>query len=354
MSMRKLIGLFGLTGLVLSFALLPQAAVAWADDGKVKDPEWKHGLILRVRKSAEEEFGKGRQKHGVETYLDGNNDNGLYVSEVGSIAAVPSNLFKSGKGAVKAPKWQHGLSLAARRSAEKDFTKTTKKFGLEVFKDENSGALVYISEGGAIDVVPAEYVLENKDKIKGPVHLHGMNMKVRKAGEKDFNKDTRRFGVEVFKDDNNGNLVYISETGAFAVVPGKLVSDVAVAKKAKDPDWQHGLELDVRKAGEKDFTKDTKRLGVEVYLDEHTGCLVYITEQGELAVLGKSVSKKTEGKSKAPELKHAVELSARKAGEEAFSKTTKVFGVEAYQDENNGNTIYICETGDLAVVPSKK
>jgi hypothetical protein len=57
--------------------------------------------------------------------------------------------------------------------------------------------------------------------VKAPKWLHGLTARVRKADEPDFNKDTKRWGIEVFKDENNGNLVYITETGAIAVVPGK-------------------------------------------------------------------------------------------------------------------------------------
>jgi hypothetical protein len=55
---------------------------------------------------------------------------------------------------------------------------------------------------------------------KAPVWLHGLDLKARKGGELEF-KDARKYGVEVFKDENNGNLVYISETGSIAVIPGK-------------------------------------------------------------------------------------------------------------------------------------
>jgi hypothetical protein len=58
-------------------------------------------------------------------------------------------------------------------------------------------------------------------KLKDPVWLHAIELRVRKAGETDFNKDTKKYGIEVFKDENNGNLVYISETGSIAVIPGK-------------------------------------------------------------------------------------------------------------------------------------
>jgi hypothetical protein len=60
-----------------------------------------------------------------------------------------------------------------------------------------------------------------ESKVKAPQWLHGMNLRSRTSKEDDFNKDTRKFGIEVFRDENNGNLIYISETGSIAVVPGK-------------------------------------------------------------------------------------------------------------------------------------
>jgi hypothetical protein len=58
-------------------------------------------------------------------------------------------------------------------------------------------------------------------KAKDPDSLWGMSLKVRKDDEKDFTKDTLKFGVEVYKDANNGNLIYITQTGGIAVVPQK-------------------------------------------------------------------------------------------------------------------------------------
>lgn len=58
-------------------------------------------------------------------------------------------------------------------------------------------------------------------KTKDPSWLYGLNLKARKSNEDDFTKDTKKFGIEVFKDENNGNLIYISETGNIAVVPIK-------------------------------------------------------------------------------------------------------------------------------------
>lgn len=54
---------------------------------------------------------------------------------------------------------------------------------------------------------------------KGPRWLHGLDLRVRRGGEADFTKDTKKYGVEVFRDENNDNLIYLSETGSIAVVP---------------------------------------------------------------------------------------------------------------------------------------
>ena len=53
---------------------------------------------------------------------------------------------------------------------------------------------------------------------RGPEWSHGLMLRVRKADQADFDKSTPRVGVEVFTDTNNGNLIYITESGAIAVV----------------------------------------------------------------------------------------------------------------------------------------
>ena len=65
------------------------------------------------------------------------------------------------------------------------------------------------------------FVRAADNKVKAPTWLHGMNLRSRKSNEPDFNKDTKKFGIEVFKDEENGNLIYISETGSIAVLPSK-------------------------------------------------------------------------------------------------------------------------------------
>ena len=57
------------------------------------------------------------------------------------------------------------------------------------------------------------------EAVKGATFSHALVLKVRKSDEVDFSDTTKRFGVEVLRDENNGNLIYISETGSIAVVP---------------------------------------------------------------------------------------------------------------------------------------
>ena len=69
--------------------------------------------------------------------------------------------------------------------------------------------------GGQVPFVYAQ------GKTKDPSWLYGLNLKARKSTEEDFTKDTKKYGIEVFKDENTHNLIYISETGSIAVVPAK-------------------------------------------------------------------------------------------------------------------------------------
>jgi hypothetical protein len=335
-----------LTALAVALA---GAALSRGQEGKSKDPESRYALDLKARKPNEPEFTKDTKKYGVEVFSDGHTADAIHLSEAGSIAVVPAKLFKVGEAKAKDPLWQHGLTLRVRPGGEKGYEKA-KTYALEVYKDDQSGGLLYVNENGVLGAVPAKYAaatLFEKGKAKDPKLLHGMNLKVRKAGESDWDK-ARKFGVEVFRDENNGNLLYVTETGHLAVAPGKLAARDDTGKGA---DWQHGMDLASRKQGEKEVGKDTKRYGLEVFLDENNGNQIYITETGAIAVVPGKFAKATEpGRTKDPTRRHAMDLRVRKAGQKEFGKDNARYGVEVFTDENNGNVIYLSETGDLAVV----
>src|SRR5262245_37270155 len=73
-----------------------------------------------------------------------------------------------------------------------------------------------------------------------PQWTHALDLKARKSTEPTFTDKTRTFGVEVFRDDNNGNGVYLVETGAIAVTPN-FKNVAAPVADSKAPEWMHGL-----------------------------------------------------------------------------------------------------------------
>jgi len=252
-----------------SIAVRPGAPV----EGKDKKPDWSHAMELKVRKAGEKEFGKETKKFGIEVFHEPATGQLLYVTETGTVAAVPG--AKAGDKA-KGPDWSHAMDLKARKAGEKEFTKDTKKFGVEVYHDGNNGNLIYISETGSLAVIKGDRTPEGKGK--DPTWKAAMDLRVRKAKEPDFGKDTKKHGVEVYLDENNQNLIFITEAGNIWVTRG-TVDD----KKSPDPEWRYGLEVDARKADEKEFTPNTQRYGMEVYYHDRTGTLLFITDQSTIS-----------------------------------------------------------------------
>ncbi len=248
----------------------------------------------------------------------------------------------------KEPEWRHGLELRVRKAGEAEFTDKTKTYGIEVYRDENAGTLIYVTETGSIAIVPGGADAAPKE-VKKPEWRHGLEMPVRKAGEAEFTDKTMRFGLEVFVDANNGNVIYISEAGAIAVVPG--VALPARPEKVKSPEWKHAMELKVRNSGEADFNDKTPKMGIEVYFDPNAGKSVVITQTGAISVLNGNTA--TDAKSKDPVWKLGLEMAARKAGQKEFDKTTPKFGLEVYTDEVTNALIYLAQTGAISAVPAK-
>jgi len=309
-----------------------------AQDSKVKAPEWKHAMDLKVRKAGEKDFTAVTKKVGVEVYLDPNTGKLVYLSETGSVAVVNGT---APGGMSKAPDWKHGMELRVRKAGEKDFSKDTKKYGVEVYKDENTGSLIYVCETGDLAVAPPGDV---GDGSKIPEWKHALELKARKAGETEW-KNAKSYSLEVFRDENAGNLIYICENGMLAVVPGTASGDA----KPKPPEWKHALELKVRKAGEADFNKDTQKYGMEIFLDPNTGKMVYISEKGSLAVPAAAAG---QADRKVPEWKHGIELKARKASETKF-EDAKRYGLEIFNDEFTSCLLYLSDIGTIAALPAK-
>lgn len=138
----------------------------------------------------------------------------MYVSETGSIATAAAPPKPPDPNKVMPPKALYGLTLRVRKADEADFTTATRKVGVEVFRDENTGGLLYVGDAGSIAAVPTPGMVKAG---QGVTWRHAMTLRARPGGVTDFAKATR-FGIEVFQDNNNGNFVYVTETGSIAVL----------------------------------------------------------------------------------------------------------------------------------------
>jgi hypothetical protein len=331
-------------GLAAAFAGLPAAA-----QGQPKELQWTHAFDLACRKLGEDKFTPETQKFGVEAFRDTNNNLGMYISEKGSIGVVNTG-FAGLKLPLKSegPKWLTGLDLPARKAGEKTFTKDTKVHAMEVFTDPNTTNWLYVTEKGNIATVAAKNAA--KGTAGAPKWVHSVDLSVRKGGVKEWT-GAAKFGVEVYRDGNTGNLLFICETGSLAITP-ETVAVKDTKDGAKAPDWLHGLDLSCRRHDEKAFTKDTRKFGVEVFNDTVTGQLIFICETGHITVApaGKDLTAPT-AKVKEPRWTHGLNAKARAFGEKDFSEKTKVYGAEVFQDDNVGVTLYVCETGSISAAP---
>jgi hypothetical protein len=257
---------------------------------------------------------------------------------------APAPVLPKGAAWLKDPVFWHALDLRARRHNEADFTKATRKYGVEAYADGKSKDGLYISEAGSIAVVPARSFKPN-DKARGPVWRHGLSLTARPGGK------PKKYGLETYRDDVNGNLVYINENGQVAVAGAVGVKDRQVVGKPKGAALKHTLKLGVRKAGEKGWAR-AKQYAVEVYEDKNNGTLIYLSETGSIAIVGAKMNGPAI-KAKGPVSLYGMELAARKVGEAKFTKDTKRHGVEVYRDHTNSALVFITESGNISVVPGK-
>jgi len=339
--------------LALVFTLVEAAPLAPRASQKVQQPTWSHAFDLKCRKSTQPKFDNTTRTFGLEVFRDDNNGRGLYIMETGDLGAVGDlKDFKGPNVKSRAPEWLHGLDLKVRPAGVEDFARA-RTFGLEVFRDENTGNWVYISEVGAFSVAQGGRGYKAPtESPKAPRWVHGLDLKVRKAGEKSFDKDTRVWSIEVFLDDNTGNLIYMCENGMLAIAPGSKEA-AAPTPNPKAPEWLHGLDLKVRKGGQPDFDPMTKTFGLEVFRDENNGNLILISQTGSISVVpGKQALRAPtpEDKLSQPTWSHGLDLKCRKFGQKDFTKDTPLYGVEVFNDDNAGCTIYICETGAITAV----
>ncbi len=274
-------------------------------DKKVSPPKFIYGHDLRVRMGGKPNFDKDTPRIGVEFYHDEARNCIIAISETGALAVTPAGQI----GADHNCKWLTAHDLSVRKAGEAEFTQKTKKFGVELFRDMGTNQLLYVSETASIALapVPASLVTD-----KGPKWFHAFEAKVRAHEQVSFDS-ARKMGIEIFKDENTGGLIYITELGgiATAVAPATAAEPMKIAP----PKSAYGLELRVRGASEPNFTDKTKTVSVEVFEDLNANNqFFYITEAGYLSVVPNPGKISGNGVS----WKAALLLKARKGGEKTF------------------------------------
>jgi hypothetical protein len=242
---------------------------------------------------------------------------------------------------------RYRLDLPVCRPNEKDFTRETQTLPADVLLDRKTQRLFYVGEESkTLAVVPSARGGE-RPKAGPAKWLYRLVLPVRGWEDTDFAEQTPKVSVEVYRDENTGNRVYVSHTGFLAVLPpGKAPA----GKPAQPPRAIHRLKLKVR-YGEFEFKYH--RYNVEVYRDDNSATLLYVAANGALAVIpaGKAAAGR---KSEMPEWSHALVLKVRKPGDDEFRQDSPVWSLEVYQDRNHDAAVYITETLRLAVLPGGK
>jgi hypothetical protein len=299
-------------------------------------PEWLNAYEVKVRAAGQPDF-KAAGRIGVEFFRDPPAAAVVAVSEKGQIAVVPAGEANPDKKAG----WLFAHDLKARGPDEEAFSAATRAFGVEGYKDQHTGKLLYLSHVGGLTLTdyPATVLTG-----KGAAFHHAVVLKVRGPSEDGFTAASKRVNVEAYREENTGGLVYLTDGGgvAAAAVP----ADTAAVKLAP----LYGQAVRVRSADETGYTDATKRLGLEVYRDATTGHLLYVTEAGGLAVVPAPAGGVTKGKGFREE--RGLLLVARPAGEDRLAAGKRV-SVEVLTDNNTGYTVYVADTGSVAVLPKK-
>src|SRR5207247_2101816 len=109
---------------------------------------------------------------------------------------------------------------------------------MEVFRDPNSDNWIYITDIGNIASCNAKGNQGNPGQK--PEWIHSVDLKVRKGGVKEW-KGPNEYGIEVYRDGNTGCLVYVTENGFVAIAPEGKKVEIPKGQPAKAPEWLHGL-----------------------------------------------------------------------------------------------------------------
>jgi hypothetical protein len=182
--------------------------------GKPKDFTHVADYGYAVRKAGEQEIDERTKTFFFEIYRDENTGLLVLLAADGTIAVAGAGQFDAH---IKYSPYLHAFACRARRGGEADFTDETPAFGIELWKERATGALVYASEKGPV------VVKGNVSELPtvAPKWVARFKLGIRKEREGRLPDDDRMGSVEIFRDETTGNLLYLCETGHIAVFSGR-------------------------------------------------------------------------------------------------------------------------------------
>lgn len=304
-----------------------------------RPPEFSHGFEVKVRPAKEATFDV--HLFHIEAFKDVETGCALYVCQTGDLAAIPRLTFDARKTKPTDFRWHTAMEVPVRAAGVKDF-KHSKRWSVETYHDGNTAATLYIADSGALAALP-DTKPRFDDKMAAPDWLAGPELRVR---DLDFEAKPHRIGTELYRDRNLTSLLYMTEKGKLAVA-----AEQATKRNEATVEWLYALALKARRHDERDFSPRTGTWGIEVFRDGDN--LVYVCGSGSIAVTANRKGlRKPPARANAPELRHGLNLKARRAGEKEFTKETRVLGIECFRDPEADTLVYITEAGGLAVVPA--
>jgi hypothetical protein len=127
------------------------APTAGHQDAPATGPVFYHAYEFKVRRAGERDFTNTRA-YGVEMYRDAALGLVLFVSDVGSIAMAPASGLPPKANATANAPFVNGMELKARAVGAQGW-KDARVYGLEIYREPNSGLIVYILQTGALSVL---------------------------------------------------------------------------------------------------------------------------------------------------------------------------------------------------------
>lgn len=170
---------------------------------------------FNARKAGESEISARTANFAFEVYRDENTGLLLHLAADGTLA-VTSEAHQA--GSFKYSPYLHGFVCKARKGLDADFTDDTKAFGIELWKDRATGATFYASDKGSVAITGGKV---STSATLAPTWLTRFKLGIRNEGEGTLANDDRMGSIEIYRDENTGNLLYVCETGHIAVFPGK-------------------------------------------------------------------------------------------------------------------------------------